>query len=66
MPGFASQLSDQQVADLANYVRSSWGNGAAPNTTSAMSARLLRSMGYPKALSVAGGFQAWKLLQPEP
>ena len=26
MPGFASQLSDQQVADLANYLRSSWGN----------------------------------------
>ncbi len=27
-------------------------------------ARLLRSMGYGKALSVAGGFQAWKQLQP--
>jgi rhodanese-related sulfurtransferase len=27
-------------------------------------ARLLRDMGYPKALSVAGGFQAWKKLQP--
>lgn len=26
------------------------------------SAQLLRSLGYPKALSVAGGFQAWKLL----
>ena len=26
-------------------------------------ARLLRSMGYPKALSVAGGFQAWKQQQ---
>ncbi len=25
-------------------------------------AALLRSMGYPKALSVAGGFQAWKKL----
>jgi mono/diheme cytochrome c family protein len=39
MPGFANQLSDQQVADLANYVRSSWGNGAAPNTSAAMVAR---------------------------
>jgi len=30
-------------------------------------ARLLRSMGYGKALSVAGGFQAWKKLQaPHP
>jgi len=26
-------------------------------------AALLRSMGYPKALSVAGGFQAWKKMQ---
>jgi len=29
-------------------------------------AALLRSMGYPKALSVAGGFQAWKKLQAAP
>ena len=28
-------------------------------------ARLLRSMGYPKALSVAGGFQAWKQQQQQ-
>jgi len=27
-------------------------------------ATILRSLGYPKALSVAGGFQAWKKLQP--
>jgi rhodanese-related sulfurtransferase len=29
-------------------------------------ASLLRSLGYPKALSVAGGFQAWKKLQVPP
>jgi rhodanese-related sulfurtransferase len=29
-------------------------------------ARLLRSLGYPKALSVDGGFQAWKKLQATP
>ncbi len=29
-------------------------------------AALLRSLGYPKALSVAGGFQAWKKLQQAP
>ncbi len=28
-------------------------------------ADLLRSLGYPKALSVAGGFQAWKKLQQQ-
>ena len=30
---------------------------------SVTAASLLRSLGYPKALSVAGGFQAWKKLQ---
>ena len=30
---------------------------------SVTAAVLLRSLGYPKALSVAGGFQAWKKLQ---
>lgn len=29
-------------------------------------ASLLRSLGYPKALSVAGGFQAWKKLESAP
>jgi mono/diheme cytochrome c family protein len=33
MPTFASRLNDQQIADLANYVRTSWGNTAAPNAT---------------------------------
>lgn len=33
MPAFAGALSDRDVADLANYVRSSWGNSAAPNAT---------------------------------
>jgi rhodanese-related sulfurtransferase len=28
-------------------------------------AQMLRSLGYPKALSVAGGFQAWKRMQAE-
>jgi len=39
MSAFASQLSDQQVADLANHLRSGWGNGTAANTTAALSAR---------------------------
>jgi mono/diheme cytochrome c family protein len=28
MPPFRAQLSDQEIADLATYVRSSWGNKA--------------------------------------
>ncbi|HQR10692.1 MAG TPA: c-type cytochrome [Casimicrobiaceae bacterium] len=33
MPGFKDKLTDQQVAEVANYIRTSWGNGAAPNAT---------------------------------
>ena len=43
MPAFATQLTDQQVADIANYVRTSWGNRAAPNATSAAVARMRAS-----------------------
>jgi mono/diheme cytochrome c family protein len=40
MPSFATQLTDQQVADIANYVRTSWGNQAPPNATPAMVAKM--------------------------
>ena len=34
MPAYARQLSDQQIADVTNYIRNSWGN-AAPAVTPA-------------------------------
>jgi mono/diheme cytochrome c family protein len=40
MPPFNTQLTDQQVADVANYVRTSWGNRAAPNATPGMVSKL--------------------------
>ena len=40
MPSFAAQLTDQQVAEIANYIRTSWGNSAAPNATPAMAAKV--------------------------
>jgi mono/diheme cytochrome c family protein len=40
IPSFAAQLNDQQIADIANYVRSSWGNTAPPNATAATVAQL--------------------------
>ena len=43
MPSFASQLTDKGVADLANYIRTSWGNTASPNVTPAMVAKLRRA-----------------------
>src|SRR5262249_55842958 len=30
MPSFAWKLTDQQIADVANFVRNSWGNRASP------------------------------------
>jgi len=34
MPAYAKQLSDQEIADVANYIRNSWGN-VAPRVTPA-------------------------------
>ncbi len=28
MPAYARQLSDQEIADVTNYIRNSWGNAA--------------------------------------
>jgi mono/diheme cytochrome c family protein len=43
MPGFASQLTDKGIADLANYIRTSWGNTASTIVTPAMVAKLRRA-----------------------
>jgi mono/diheme cytochrome c family protein len=40
MPALGGQLDDQQIADIANYVRTSWGNAAQPNSTAALVAKL--------------------------
>ena len=40
MPSFKDQLTDRQVADIANYIRTSWGNAAQPNVTPAMVANM--------------------------
>ena len=36
MPSFAWKLTDQQVADVATFVRNSWGNHAPPVTAQAV------------------------------
>jgi mono/diheme cytochrome c family protein len=38
MPGFGWRLSDQQVADVVNFIRSSWGNQAAAVTAGQVAA----------------------------
>jgi mono/diheme cytochrome c family protein len=32
MPAYAKQLTDQEIADVTNYIRNSWGNAAPPVT----------------------------------
>lgn len=36
MPSFAGPLTDAEIAQIANYARTNWGNSAAPNATAAM------------------------------
>lgn len=36
MPAFGAALDDQQIADVANFVRTSWSNAASANATPAM------------------------------
>jgi len=38
MPPWATQLSDEQIAGVITYIRSSWGNGASPVTAAQVSA----------------------------
>jgi len=47
MPSFAGSLSDQDIADVANYVRRSWGNDAPANATADLVATWRSSLALP-------------------
>ncbi|MGA0599911.1 c-type cytochrome [Caulobacter sp. KR2-114] len=47
MPAFAWKLSDREIADVATYVRQSWGNGAAPVPAGKVG-KLRRALGLDK------------------
>ena len=49
MPSFAGALSDQNVADIANYIRSSWANKAPTDATPALVASLRSQSKLPVA-----------------
>jgi mono/diheme cytochrome c family protein len=40
MPSFGAQMTNEQIATVANYVRTNWGNGAAANATATVVATL--------------------------
>jgi len=46
MPGFATRLTDRDVADVLTFVRSSWGNHASPVTADQV-AKVRKSSGAP-------------------
>ena len=43
MPGFSNQITNQEVAEISNYVRTSWGNTGAPNATAEGVAKLRKT-----------------------
>jgi cytochrome c2 len=47
MPSFADQLTDQDIADIANYVRITWGNKAEPDATAQMVASWRKQVKLP-------------------
>jgi mono/diheme cytochrome c family protein len=47
MPSFAGALNDADVANLANYLRTSWGNQSAPSATPDMVATWRSSLSLP-------------------
>ncbi|GBD57674.1 cytochrome c [Gluconobacter wancherniae] len=66
MPGFKDHLSDQQMADVVNFMRKAWGNNA-PGTVSASDISKLRTTGAP--VSTAGwntSSQGWMAYVPQP
>jgi mono/diheme cytochrome c family protein len=53
MPSFAGRLSDAEIADVANYVRTSWGNQASPNASASMVAAWRSTVKVPDFASQA-------------
>jgi mono/diheme cytochrome c family protein len=57
MPSFAWKLSDQQIADVATYVRNSWGNRA-QSLTAKQVGDMRRNLGIESEYLVAGSTAA--------
>ena len=53
MPSFGGSMDDRSVADVVNYLRTSWGNMAAPNATPKLVAAWRASLSLPVYASAA-------------
>lgn len=62
MPGYADHLSDQDIADVTNFVRTSWGNAGAADSTAASVAKLHEGPALPKG----GEAKGWTVMSPQP
>ena len=47
MPAYAAKMTDQQIADVTNYIRNAWGN-AAPLVTADQVAKARRKVAWPQ------------------
>jgi len=66
MPGFVKTLSDQQIADVTNFIRKGWGNHGV-GTVSASDVRKLRQTGAPVSTSGWNATSAgWFAQLPQP
>lgn len=69
MPDYKNILSDQQIADVVNFIRSAWGNRAPANTTAADIQKLrldhtpLPTPGWANATEESA---TWGLFMPQP
>ena len=63
MPAIGASMTDQQIADVANYVRQAWGNAAPPNA-GAGTVGTLRGRTF-TAMNIGPDGQCPKLVQPD-
>ena len=62
MPGFAERLSERDLADVVNYIRTSWGNHAPANATADMVKPWRRVQAEARGVDTSG----WELAAPQP
>jgi len=64
MPGYASVLSDPQIAAISNYVRQAWGNDARPRVTAQAVAQSRSPL--PEELGKDRPDIGWQTVRPQP
>ncbi|MBV1836989.1 cytochrome c [Acetobacter estunensis] len=70
MPAYHKLLNDQQVADVVNFIRTSWGNKAPANVTAAGITKLRTSnqpLGTQRGWTASStNYSSWGLFPPQP